>query len=114
MKRLLVIDDEQYVLDVIETIITDMGYEVVSRSSSVEGEREAIENDYDLILVDIRMPEKNGAEITESVCTKKPNANVLVITGYPSDPLVRRAIDAGARGILKKPFEIAKILDYLQ
>lgn len=114
MKKILVIDDEQYVLDVIETILADMGYEVKTFADTQEGEQAAVSTDYNLILIDIRMPGRNGAEITEAVLAAKPDANILLITGYPSDPLVSRALNAGARGILKKPFEIAKILDYLQ
>jgi DNA-binding NarL/FixJ family response regulator len=50
---------------------------------------------------------------TEAVLAKKPKARILVITAYPNDPLVERAIRAGAVGLLRKPFEIAKILDFL-
>jgi len=57
---------------------------------------------------------KNGAEIAEAVLSRKPEARILVITAYPNDPLVQRAITAGAVGLLKKPFEIAKILDFLK
>jgi CheY-like chemotaxis protein len=39
---------------------------------------------------------------------------VLLITAYPNDPLVSRALSAGAHALLKKPFEIAKVLDFLQ
>jgi DNA-binding NarL/FixJ family response regulator len=60
------------------------------------------------------MPVKNGAEITEDILKAKPNARILVITAYPSDPLAERALKAGAVGLLKKPFEIAKILDFLK
>ena len=58
------------------------------------------------------MPVRNGAEITEAILAKKPDARVLVITAYPSDPLAERAIKAGAVGLLKKPFEIGKILTF--
>jgi DNA-binding NarL/FixJ family response regulator len=73
-----------------------------------------LENEYDLVLVDIRMPQMNGAELAELLLKSKPATRLLVITAYPSDPLVPRALGAGAIGLLKKPFEIAKILDYLK
>jgi DNA-binding response OmpR family regulator len=114
MKRILIIDDEESVLFAVRTILGDMGYEVETRSDPAEGEREALANEFDLILVDLRMPQRNGAEITETVRANKPSSNLLMITGYPSDPLLRRALDAGARGVVRKPFEIGKILEYLQ
>ena len=113
-KTILVIDDEEMILDAIKIIFEDMGYSVHTTSNPTEGTEEAVKNDYDLILTDIRMPVKNGAEIAEAVLAKKPNARILVITAYPNDPLVQRAMSAGAIGLLKKPFEIAKILDFLK
>ena len=112
-KRILAIDDEEMVLDTIKIIFEDMGYAVHTMSNPIEGMQEAIDNEYDLILTDIRMPTRNGAEIVEGVLQKRPKARILVITAYPSDPLAERAIKAGAVGLLRKPFEIAKILDYL-
>jgi CheY-like chemotaxis protein len=100
-KSILVIDDETLILDAIKIIFEDMGYEVETVS------------DFDLILTDIRMPGRNGAEITEAVLAKKPKARILCITAYPNDPVAERAVNAGAVGLLKKPFEIAKILDFL-
>lgn len=113
-KSILVIDDETMILDAIKIIFEDMGYTVRTSSDPVEGTEEALRKDYDLVLTDIRMPVRNGAEITEAILAKKPEARILVITAYPSDPLAERAIKAGAVGLLKKPFEIGKILDFLK
>jgi CheY-like chemotaxis protein len=113
-KSILVIDDETMILDAIKIIFEDMGYSVHTVSDPVEGTEEALRKDYDLVLTDIRMPVRNGAEITEAILAKKPAARVLVITAYPGDPLAERAVKAGAVGLLKKPFEIGKILDFLK
>ena len=113
-KKVLVIDDEEMMLDAIKTILGEMGHQVDCFSNSAEGEKSALENDYNLILTDLRMPKKNGAELTETVLEEKPNASILVITGYPQDPLAKRALDAGAKGLLKKPFDIGKILEFLK
>ena len=113
-KKVLVIDDEHMMLDAIKTILEEMGHRVECFSSSAEGEKSALENDFDLILTDLRIPEKNGAEVTETVLKKKPDAKVLIITGHPHDPLAKRALDAGAKGLVKKPFDIGKILEYLK
>ena len=113
-KKILVIDDEQLILDAIETILAEMGYQVKCFSDPVAGEREALEQDYDLIIVDIQMPEKDGASITKTVLLQKPKAKILIITGFPADPLAKKALDLGAKALLKKPFEISKILDFLQ
>lgn len=113
-KRLLVIDDEVPILEALKTILEDMGYEVVVYNKSSEGEEAAIEEDFDLILIDMRMPEKNGSEVTKAIMSKKPGSNIMIITAFPGDPIVREALDAGAKGVLKKPFEIGKIIDFLR
>ncbi len=114
MKKILVIDDEKMVLDAIKIILEEMGYRVKGVSDSAEGEKDGLENEYDLILIDLRMPGKNGAEVTENIIKEKPDAKILIITGHPTDPLAKRALDAGARSLLQKPFEIAKILNFLK
>jgi CheY-like chemotaxis protein len=72
-----------------------------------------MKDDFDLILLDLRMPGKNGAQLTESIKKAKPEAKILLITAYPTDPLASQALQAGAHSLLKKPFEIAKIMDFL-
>ncbi len=101
------------ILDAVELILADLGHEISTFSDPKAGEESALENDYDLILTDLRMPERNGAEITRSVLKRRPDAKILVITAYPTDHLAAEAIEAGAAGLIKKPFEITKILDYL-
>jgi DNA-binding NtrC family response regulator len=113
-KSILVIDDETMILDAIKIIFEDMGYNVETTADPVHGTEVALAGEFDLILTDVRMPARNGAEVTEAVLAGKPAARVLVITAYPNDPLAERAIRAGAVGLLKKPFEIAKILDFLK
>ena len=113
-KSILVIDDEEMILDAIKIIFEDMGYSVHTTSDPVKGIEEALANAYDLVLTDIRMPVRNGAEIVEAVLGKKPETRILVITAYPNDPLAERALKAGAVGLLKKPFEFAKVLNFLK
>lgn len=113
-KRILIIDDEVMVLDALKVILEDLGYAVEGYSDPLAGESAAISEDFDLILSDLRMPKKNGAEIVKSVLTSKPQARVLVITAFPSDPLAERAVEAGALGLVRKPFEISKILQYIE
>lgn len=111
-KRLLVIDDEENILDAIKIIMEEMGHTVDTCSKSADGEKKALENDYDLIITDLRMPGKTGADITKAVMAKK-KARILVITAYANDALASEALQAGALGLLRKPFEISKILSFL-
>ncbi|MFW6180380.1 MAG: response regulator [Spirochaetota bacterium] len=113
-KRVLAIDDEEMTLEALRTILEDLNCTIDTYTDPVEGEKRALEEDYDLILLDIRMPGRNGAEITESVLANKPGASILIITAHPNDPYAKRALETGALALVKKPFEIAKIMDFLQ
>lgn len=113
-KRILVIDDEKAILDALKIIMEDLGHTLEVFQEPELGLKAALSRDYDLIITDLRMPGTNGAEIVKRVRQEKPNSRILIITAYPGDQLVGSALKAGARGVLKKPFEIAKILDILR
>ena len=113
-KSVLVIDDETMILDAIRIILEDSGHSVVTCSDPAAGVQEASRGDHDLILVDIRMPGINGAEVTRRIRTARADARVLIVTAFPNDPLVAKAREAGAFAILKKPFEIGAVLDLLK
>ena len=113
-KRILAIDDETMILDAMKVVFEEMDCEVSVFSDSAVGLEEALRGQYDLVLVDLRMPGKNGAEVAEQLLAKRPEAKVLVITAHTDDPLAGRALRAGAVGLLRKPFEIARVLDFLK
>jgi CheY-like chemotaxis protein len=113
-QKVLVIDDEEMNLNVLKLVLEDMDYNVITQSDPYAGEVDAINNEYDLFVIDLRMPKKNGAEVTENILKEKPGSRILILTAYPDDTLANRALNAGALSLLKKPFEIVKILDFLK
>jgi CheY-like chemotaxis protein len=70
-KRILIIDDDPVILDAVKTILEDMGHRVDGYTSSTEGEQAALSQHYDLILMDLRMPVKDGAAVTASILANK-------------------------------------------
>ncbi|TVQ17132.1 MAG: response regulator [Spirochaetaceae bacterium] len=113
MGKVLVVDDESMVLDVLKAMLTSYGHQVVPTTESTEA-LTLIEERFDLFLFDLRMPEPNGADLAEAVRARHPDAKVLVMTGYPGDPLAARALQSGVTALVKKPFEIGKILAHLR
>ena len=111
--RILVIDDDLLVLESIALILSDFDCEVTTADSGHEGVQLALANDFDLILTDLRMPGCDGSEVVRIVREKKPQAKILLATAFAADPLAQKALELGALDIMKKPFEVRKILPYL-
>ncbi|MCX7786663.1 MAG: response regulator [Spirochaetes bacterium] len=113
-KRILVIDDEETVLDALKIILEEMGHQVDTTRDPDRGERMALEEEYDLIITDLRMPGKTGDQIVKSVKAQREHARILVITAYSTDAIAQSALKAGALALIRKPFEISKILSFLE
>jgi DNA-binding response OmpR family regulator len=113
LKKILVIDDERFITHMIRVVLEDKGHSVTGFSSPLEGENEAIKNNYDLILVDIDMPGRNGAEVTKSILEAKPDSKIIIITAFPTDTLAIDAVINGAHSILPKPLNLKKILNLI-
>jgi DNA-binding NtrC family response regulator len=68
------------------------------------------ERDYDLVLLDLKMPEMDGAELFRQIKVTKPELPVTIITGYPDSDLMMKVLDYGPFGVMKKPFSGSDIL----
>lgn len=112
MKKLLIIDDEELIVQSIKEILEGFDIAVTGFSDPEQGLERATNENFDLYLFDLRMPKLNGAEITKRLLEEKPNSKVMIITAFPQDELAIKALEYGAFALLKKPFEITKILHY--
>ena len=109
-KKALVIDDEQVVLDSVSKILTDENYEVDVTLSGREGIDQAIKENYDVVLTDIRMPDIGGMRVLRDVKRAKPSLPVVMITGYASIESSVQAMKMGAVDYLEKPFTPDQLL----
>ena len=113
MKRILFIDDDELVLETFKIVLGSYNFDITTTSSSLKGLELALENDFDLIITDLRMPDLNGAELVEKVKSDKPEARIYILTSYTKDDIVKTVLDSGASGIMEKPFELSKIISIL-
>lgn len=112
-KKILVIDDEKLITHMIRVVLKDKGHSVTGYSNSLEGENEAIKNKYDLIFLDINMPERNGTIITKNILEARPDSKIIIITAFPTETLTKEALAAGAVSIVAKPLTLKKILNLI-
>lgn len=101
---LLVVDDEPVVCQACRRIFSRQGFEVEVNTDARQGLLWATEKDYEIILLDIKMPNMDGIEFLEQLRQKKPDVPVLIITGYPSIPNAAAAMRLGACDYVTKPF----------
>jgi len=108
-RPLLVVDDEEVVCQACQRIFSRQGFKVDVSTDARRGLAMATEKDYDIVLLDIKMPNMDGIEFLEKLREKKPDVPVLIITGYPSIPNASAAMRLGACDYVTKPFTTEEI-----
>jgi PAS domain S-box-containing protein len=108
--KILIVDDQEVNVALLETLLSAAGYRSVS-STTVSREVCALHrhNQYDLILLDLQMPGMDGFEVIEGLKTIDPEGYlpVLVLTAQPGHKL--RALQAGVRDFISKPFDLVEV-----
>jgi DNA-binding NtrC family response regulator len=108
--RVLAIDDDGQTLEILQRALSDQGYVVVAADSGESGLALYAEKRFDLVLLDIRMPEMDGFEVLSRIREHDAEATVIIMTGYGSIDSVVRAMKGGATDYLSKPLD----LDHLE
>jgi CheY-like chemotaxis protein len=109
-KRILVIDDNKDFCEMMEELLSHEGYEVEVIPSPILGAGDALSGDYDLITLDLQMPEFQGTELAELFKDQTLNTPVLVISGYLNDAILKQLGDAGIHHTLGKPFKTSELV----
>ena len=108
--NILVVDDEETICSLFRDTLEEAGHKVTTASESYKGLELVKEQDYDLVFLDLKMPEMDGAELFRQIRLTKPELPVTIITGYPDSDLMMKALNYGPFGIMKKPFSDSDIL----
>lgn len=104
--RLLVVDDDPAVRETLELALRCQGHEVVTADSGQRAVEAARESEVDLVLTDLRMSGMNGLETLRAIRAVKPDARVMVITGFASNEMEDELLESGAVAIVMKPFAL--------
>ena len=104
MKRILVIDDEAIVRISCERTLVPEGYEVKSTGSGKEGIEFLEKETFNLVLLDLKMPDMDGIEVLNKINVAWPETKVIIITGYSTVDTAVQALRLGAYNFIEKPF----------
>ena len=102
--RALVIDDDEVILEACRRILQSVGFEVDLERAGLAGRDRAVQGDYRLVLVDVRLPDIDGLEIVASVHEHRADVELIVITGFATLESAVKAVKLGAFDYLAKPF----------
>lgn len=121
-QRILLVDDEDYTRELYEELLKGEGYDVVAVAEGEVGLVEVVKGGFDLILLDIVMPKKDGITFLkdyQSLKPQKPNGPIVMLTVLGEDPIIKSCLELGAAGYLIKseltPDQVLKeVKGYLQ
>jgi DNA-binding NtrC family response regulator len=108
--RIMVIDDEPLMRVTIRDALTAEGYKVVTAETGRKGLDLFRNNQTDILITDLKLPDMDGIQILKEVKTRNPEAQVIVITAYGSVDSAVTAMKEGASDYLTKPFSMDELL----
>ena len=109
MSSILVADDEKSLQDFLVIMLEEDGYQVVTASSVEKATKLIRENEFDLILTDIRMGRSSGIDVLDAARNALPDTPVVMMTAYASEETAVTAMKKGAYDYISKPFKIEDI-----
>jgi len=106
----LIIDDEAEIRESLRTLLELEGYEVDVAGSADEGASRLGERAFDLVLLDLALPDRNGLDLLADLRAQEPQQAVIMITAYGTVENAVRAIQSGAANFIQKPWDNEKLL----
>jgi CheY-like chemotaxis protein len=112
-KRILVVDDDEMVLMALNELLKPEGYEVHAVSSGEDALERVKQNEYDLLMLDIIMPEMNGFELCKKIREREAlkETPIVFLTAKSREEDKEQGIEAGANLFLSKPISPDKLLE---
>ncbi|HZH59010.1 MAG TPA: response regulator transcription factor [Metabacillus sp.] len=117
MYNVLIVDDEPMIREGLTTLIpwTSYGFNVIDSASNGKEALEKYHNHhFDLIIVDIRMPEMNGITFIETIRQTDKDVHFIILSGYADFEYAKKAISARVTGYLLKPVDEDELVEYLE
>jgi two-component system, cell cycle sensor histidine kinase and response regulator CckA len=111
-ETILLVDDEAFVRDLGQRILSQAGYTVLTAANGVEALAlfAKKEKEIDLVIMDLIMPEMGGEACLQELLRIDPGVKVLVASGYSADISMRGPLEVGAKSFVSKPFRLKELL----
>ena len=111
-KKILVADDEQFILDLVVMRLQEANYEVFAASDGMQAVKMAHDSKPDLIILDVKMPAGGGLGTHETLRRSVHTSTIpiIFITAYDNEDIRRKVAEKGARDFIAKPFKNEELL----
>src|SRR5438309_647796 len=106
----LIIDDEAGIRESLQTLLELEGYDVETAATGQQGLNRLSQRTFDLILLDLALPDRNGLDILAELRAQDPGVSVIMITAYGTVENAVRAMQSGAANFVQKPWDNEKLL----
>ncbi|HEY2820225.1 MAG TPA: sigma-54 dependent transcriptional regulator [Candidatus Acidoferrum sp.] len=107
---ILVVDDESEIREGLEMLLASEGYGVASADTGAGGLAKLEEHPFDLLLLDVSLPDRNGLDLLREIRLRDPQLSVVLITAYGSIDMARAAFKSGAMDYITKPWSNDELL----
>ncbi len=111
--NVLIVDDDIGISETMKDIFEDFNIDVDVANDGYQAIELIGEKFYDLAFLDIKMPGIDGVETLKRVRNIRPFIKIVMMTAYSVEELIKEALDLGVDGILYKPFDIEKIINFM-
>lgn len=110
--NILLVDDHPIVREVMKRKLAELPEaEIIEAENGGEALKKALNEDFDVMLLDIALPDRNGLEILGIIRSKKPGLPVLMFSLYPEVPYALQTLKTGAAGYLYKENALSQVID---
>ena len=110
MSKILVIDDERSIRNTMKDILTFESYEVDIAENAIDGLSQIKENNYNLVFLDIKMPEMNGIQCLETIVEQGFTMPVVMISGHGNIETAVECVKKGAFDFIEKPIDLNRLI----
>ncbi|HEX7372823.1 MAG TPA: response regulator, partial [Thermodesulfobacteriota bacterium] len=107
MKDILIVEDEFSIRESLQNWLVDLGYQVEVAREGEEALKRIGEKDFDVLILDLRLPGKDGLQVLKEARAKKPKLHGIIITAYPTVEKAVEAMKGGAVDFLPKPIDLS-------
>ncbi len=114
MKKLLVIDDEEDIIQEVKLFFEDEGFQVAVADTGRKGLDLFDSGDFDLILLDLKLPDISGLEVLKEMKASNKKSKVIVNTGYIDFTVKENAKKLGCDSFLSKPFNLIRLQEEVE